>query len=169
MNLQNFYHQVSSYSQSVHYVKFFTLFTAEDVLVSDTTINSAMVSWRIPTFETQEQYYILYGTDPDNLNQTTDSITSPLDTSVVNMTYDITLTELLSGTVYYVRVAAVFDEVFERYSETIPFITKEPRKFNSITNKLPFGLKSSFITCFCRTNIFSPISASHKFYNTRAL
>ena len=96
------------------------------MIVSDATLTSAVVSWRIPSFIVQEQYYVLYGTDPENLDQVTETISSLEDTTLVNSTYSISLQGLDEGTLYYVQVAAVYNEVFARYSEVIPFITKEP-------------------------------------------
>lgn len=78
----------------------------------------------------QEQYYIQYSPDPDNLVDT-NSIPSVSDTSVINATYSIVLTGLQSGAVYYARVVAVYDEVFERFSEMSVFLTKAPGKFFS--------------------------------------
>ena len=110
-------------------------------------------------FEVPEQYYVQYGTDPSNLDQTTDPILSPMDTSVVNMTYDTTLQELEPGIIYYFRVAAAFNEIFVRYSEIIQFITLEQGMFSLI---LPLinGIPLLFYHQ-CRANIVSPIFASH--------
>ena len=98
--------------------------------VSTIVLTSAIVSWRIPSFIVQEQYYVQYGTDPLNLDQTTNPISSPSDTSVVNQTYSTTLMGLEPATIYYFRVAAVFNEIFIRYSETAVFRTKEQGKFH---------------------------------------
>ena len=106
-------------------------FTAEDVVINDVTLTSAVVSWTIPSFIVQEQYYVRYGTDPDNLDRVTATITSPEDTTVINSTYSTALEGLDSGTLYYIQVVAVYDDVFARYSEVIPLITKEPGMFNT--------------------------------------
>ena len=66
-----------------------------------------------------------YGTAPDNLITTTEPISSPMDTTIVNQTYQVTLQGLNPSTVYYIRVAAVFNEIYKRYSEVLPFVTKE--------------------------------------------
>lgn len=86
---------------------------------------SASVSWRIPSFMYQEQYYVEYGTDPSDLDQSTFPIESPSDTTITNMTYSRDLTGLEPSTVYYFRVVAVFNEVFKRYSEVAALRTKE--------------------------------------------
>lgn len=99
--------------------------TAEDVVVSDTTTSSAVISWRIPSFIEQEEYYVLYGTDPENLNLTSASLLSPEDTTMTDLTYSITLTGMRAGIVYYFRVVAVYDEDIVRYTESL-FLTREP-------------------------------------------
>ena len=84
------------------------------------------MSWRIPRFETPEQYYVEYGTNPDDLSEATDFIASPTDNTIVDQTYQVTLQGLGSATVYYLRVAAVFDSIYVRYSDIELFVTKEP-------------------------------------------
>lgn len=74
----------------------------------------------------QEQYYVEYGTDPNNLNQTTAPIQSPSDTSVTDSNYSTTLAELKPATIYFFRVVAVSDEIYRRYSEVGILRTKEP-------------------------------------------
>ena len=44
------------------------------------------------------------------------------------MTYDDELTELEQGTIYYLRVVAVFDVLFKRESEVVVFRTLEEGK-----------------------------------------
>ena len=68
-----------------------------------------------------EEYYVEYGTESTALDMTTASIASITDTSLVNQMYSISLENLSPGTVYYVRVAAVFDEIFARYSDIVSF------------------------------------------------
>lgn len=114
----------------MHQVKVSTPLIAEDVTATEITINSARISWRIPTLEEQEEYYVLYGTDPENLYQTTGSIVSSSDTSIINATYSLVVEGLESGRVYYAQVAAAFD-IFERFSEATVFLTKAPGKFSS--------------------------------------
>ena len=160
-----------------HYCIYSSLpFTAEDVVVNDVTLTSAVVSWIIPSFIVQEQYYVLYGTDPDNLDQVSETITGLEDTTLINSSYSISLEGLNEGTLYYVQVAAVYDEVFARYSEVIPFITKEPGR--SLCLNTQSAVFSHIIALIfiqnslhqSRTNILSPISISWKHkYNARIL
>ena len=100
----------------------------EDVTPSNVTLTTATVSWVIPSFLFQEDYIIEYGTDPRNLNMATDPIPSPSNTSLTNVMFSTTLSGLNDSTVYYLRVAAVYNEVFTRYSEQAYLRTKEPGK-----------------------------------------
>ena len=100
---------------------------AEDVVVDGITTTSATVSWTIPLLVTQEQYYVVYGSDPNDLSQSSDPI--PNFEIETNAMYSITLQGLEPGVVYYTQVAAVFNEIFIRYSEVAVFITREPGKF----------------------------------------
>lgn len=95
------------------------------MVTASTLTDSANVMWRIPSFTTQEEYYVLYGTDPTDLNQRTDRITSSGDTSLTNQIFSLSIDGLDPGTVYYLRVVAVFDVLFKRESETIVIWTKE--------------------------------------------
>lgn len=107
---------------------FYYIHATIDTIMTSFTTNSATVTWRIPSFTKPEVYYILYGTDPDNLDLRTDLIPSVEDPTATNETYELTLTELDQGTVYYLRVAAVFDILFKRESEVAVFRTLEERK-----------------------------------------
>ena len=102
----------------------------EDVLVTSITTNTAIVSWRIPSFYVQEEYYVAYGTDPDNLDQTTLPILSPEDTNLNDQTYSTALSGLQSGVVYYIRVFAVYNIEFVRFTDSV-FIVREPGKFTN--------------------------------------
>lgn len=87
---------------------------------------SATVSWTILRFTQQEQYYVEYGTERTNLNMTTDLIQSPMDTSLLNQSYSTDLLGLSPGTVYYVRVVAVYEVIFARSSDIVFLRTYEP-------------------------------------------
>ena len=95
------------------------------MVTASTLTDSANVMWRIPSFTKQEDYYVLYGTDPTDLNQRTDRISSSDDTSLTNQMFSLSVVGLDPGTVYYLRVVAVFDILFKRESETIVVWTKE--------------------------------------------
>ena len=91
-------------------------------------LDRVTISWRIPHFLVQEQYYVEYGENIRNLDQTSSLIPSPENTTAVNQEYNTILLGLNSGTLYYVRVAAVFDVVIVRYSEVLALVTKEEGK-----------------------------------------
>ena len=101
-------------------------YSSEDVTSSAVTLSSATISWRIPYFLFQEQYYVEYGTDPYNLNETTAPIQSPSDTTATDNDYSTPLQELEPSTVYFFRVVAVYDEIYRRYSDVGALRTKEP-------------------------------------------
>lgn len=128
-NLQRFQLHVSQPLVQIVYttVESVLLYVTEDVTVTGVSISEATVSWRIPYFTTPEQYYVAYGTDPNNLNLTSAILNSPTDTSLMDQTYTTTLTGLNPGSAYYIQVVAVFDTDFVRYTESV-FITKEPGK-----------------------------------------
>lgn len=79
-----------------------------------------------------ETYYVEYGTDPGNLDLNSDILYSPLDMSLVNQTYQVNLQGLNTGTIYYLRVVAVFNEVFKRYSDDNILRTKENGELLSV-------------------------------------
>ena len=84
--------------------------------------------WRIPSFITQEQYYVQYGNNSDTLDQRTNPIPSVSDTTVINQTYELTVDGLGSGTIYYLRVVAVFNILARRESDMVVNRTNEEGK-----------------------------------------
>ena len=103
------------------------LFTTKlgDVTVSDLTMESARVTWTVASVTEQQEYYVLYGLDENNLNYTTDRISGNANTSLTDQTYSTTIQGLTSGTLYYVQVVAEFGSTI-LYSETTSFRTIEP-------------------------------------------
>lgn len=95
----------------------------EQVVVSSITLNSAVVSWIVPSLTEQQTYYVRYGVS--DLTNVTDSITS--GTLLPNQSYSLTLTGLDDATVYYVQVVATFNDIV-LYSSTESFRTIERRK-----------------------------------------
>ena len=95
------------------------------MVTASATTNSATVTWRIPSFTTQEDYYVLYSKDPANLDQRTNPIPSVSDTTVTNHEYELTVDGLDSGSVYYLRVVAVFDILSKRQSELVVIWTND--------------------------------------------
>jgi len=92
-------------------------------------MESARVTWTVASVTEQQQYYVLYGLDENNLNYSTDRISGNANTSLTDQTYSTTIQGLTSGTLYYVQVAAEFGSTI-LYSETISFRTIEPGTLN---------------------------------------
>ena len=93
---------------------------------------TASITWRIPSFTTQEQYYIVYGADRNTLDQQSGSVSSVGNTTLTNQEYTLSLSGLEPGTIYYLRVVAVFDMFSKRQSEIFAFRTKENGKHHTI-------------------------------------
>ena len=102
-----------------------SLFT-EQVEVTEVTMSSAVVLWTIPSLTEQQTYYVEYGSSVDSLDLTTDPITS--ETLLPDESYSVSLTGLDAGTTYYVRVVAIFSDVY-LYSSTESFTTIALRKY----------------------------------------
>ena len=102
------------------------------MVTASATTNSATVSWRIPSFTTQEDYYVLYGKDPTDLDQRSNSIPSPSDTTLMNRQYELTIDGLDSGSVYYLSVVAVFDVLSKRQSEQVVIWTNDEGIYTNV-------------------------------------
>lgn len=83
----------------------------------------------------QEQYFVEYGVESNNLNQTSIQVSSVADITLQNQTYSVTLQGLTPATIYYFRVSAVFEEVFQRYSDLSAFRTYENGIEHSLYNR----------------------------------
>ena len=90
-------------------------------------LTSVNVSWVVPYLEEEEEYYIIYGLDSDELDMFSDSILSVSDTNLENQTYSLRVEGLDAGTIYFAQVVAAFgtNGEFERYSDIFVFRTKE--------------------------------------------
>ena len=108
------------------------MLSSEDMVTGVTSTNSVEVSWRIPSFTRQEQYYIEYGTDRDNLDQRTELIDSVTDTTLVNVTYTQIINDLSPGAVYYLNVVAVYEVISRRRSELYVLWTNQNGKTQHI-------------------------------------
>lgn len=101
--------------------------TYPDVTDYEVGLTSINISFTVPYFLEEEEYYIIYGFNSDELYSTTDSILSGSDTSLENQTYTIPIEGLEAGTIYFAQVVAAFgvSGEFKRYSDTFVFRTKE--------------------------------------------
>lgn len=109
----------------------------------------------------QENYFVEFGVESSNLNQTSDPVPSVIDITLQNQTYSVTLQELAPATIYFFRVSAVFDDVFQRYSELSAFRTYE----NGIENVNTFATRSmmeiSVFIYLCRASTLPAIPATY--------
>ena len=93
------------------------------MLVSNISLVSAIVTWAVPSISEQQEYYIQYGSSPQLLTITTDTVTSRPNT----MLYSLPLAGLNHSTNYYLQVVATFRDI-TLYSDIVSFRTLEPRK-----------------------------------------
>ena len=94
---------------------------------SGLTLTSVTVSWVVPYTPAWQQYSVIYGVDPDNLDWTWGILYSLPDVSATNQMFSITIVGLTQGTDYYVRVSSTFTYNVI-YSELTTFTTLEPRE-----------------------------------------
>lgn len=105
MTMQHFYH-----------------FT-EDVTVTNITNTTAVVGWTVASISSEQQYYVEYGDDEDTLDETSDTITVS-DVTLTDQEYNVTLTGLTSGVLYYLKVTAEIGDITIS-SDTTSFTTLE--------------------------------------------
>lgn len=98
-----------------------------DVTEYEVGLTSINISFTVPYFLEEEEYYIIYGFNSDELYLTSDTILSVSDTSLENQTYTIRIEGLEAGTIYFAHVVAAFgvSGEFRRYSDAFVFRTKE--------------------------------------------
>lgn len=91
-------------------------FPITNVAVSETTANTATITWDEYTASTVDTYNISYGTDADASNV-------GIETSETN---SVILNSLTSGTTYYVKVSTTLSsDVTTNYSNILSFITED--------------------------------------------
>ena len=99
-----------------------TFFT-EDVTITNITNTTAVVGWTVASISSEQQYYVEYGDDEDTLDQRSDTITVS-DVTLIDQEYDVTLTGLTSGVLYYLKVTAEIGDITIS-SDTTSFRTLE--------------------------------------------
>lgn len=78
------------------------------VLIAQTSPDSAIIQWTIPAIVyTPESYLVVYGTQPDSLFSSTETLSSGDDITATERVYAVELKHLDPGTKYYFFVAAV--------------------------------------------------------------
>ena len=104
--------------------------TTDNVEVLEIADYSAVVSWTVEYVMEQQQYYLVYGSDENMLDDTSYFIVGNSNTSLRDQTYNITLDGLTTGTTYYVTVIATYSFT-TLFSDTVSFTTREPSKLTS--------------------------------------
>ena len=79
----------------------------------------------------QQEYYVAYGNDEGTLNQGSQRIQGSANTTLTDYSYNISLSGLSLGTVYYCQVVAVLD-LYTLKSDVLSFTTRERGIFNYI-------------------------------------
>ena len=101
---------------------------AIDVSAVSITGSSAVILWTIPYIElTSELYTVIYGINPDALDQSSNQIPSYADTTLTNQTYSTTLNGLQPLTTYYYQIRSQNTEAFST-TAILQFTTTEGRK-----------------------------------------
>ena len=100
---------------------------------SDITLTTATVSWVVPYTPTWQQYSIEYGLQPDVLDLNWGLLHSPVDLTLTDQQYSITMRGLTQGTEYFIRISSTF-EYNRIYSELTSFLTIEPRMYVHVYN-----------------------------------
>ena len=102
--------------------------TPVQVMATNVAATSATVVWNIPAIiYTAESYSVQYGVEENMLDQSTNSISSGSDTTIVDQTYNITLQNLHPDYTYYYQVTAV-NTLFSTSTEVFSFQTPEAGK-----------------------------------------
>ena len=106
---------------------FLFVVSTEDITISGITDTSAKIGWRIASLLIQQHYSLEYGLESDNLDHTTDTISSASDITLTDQYYSIQLIGLTRQTTYYVRVRqSVGENVITISSDVVNFTTAAP-------------------------------------------
>lgn len=96
------------------------------------TADSATVQWVVPYLAyTQEQYSVSYGTARDSLDQSSPILSSTADISASNVTYNVSIQDLIPNTAYYFQLLSR-NTFGMTTSATMTFTTMEAGNYISI-------------------------------------
>jgi len=87
----------------------------------------------VASISSEQQYYVEYGDDEDTLDQRSDTITVS-DVTLTDQEYNVTLTGLTSGVLYYLKVTAEIGDITIS-SDTTSFRTLESGNWLFINKK----------------------------------
>ena len=88
---------------------------------------SVTVQWVVPSVTQQQQYTVLYGLNPQSLDQISPAVVGNSDITLTNQQYSVAISGLQIGTTYYFRISTTFGEVTFT-TETNEFRTLDERK-----------------------------------------
>ena len=71
---------------------------------------SVTVSWVVPSVTQQQQYSVVYGLDPQLLDQTSAIVDGTEDITQTDQAFSVDLSGLITATTYYFRIAVTFGE-----------------------------------------------------------
>lgn len=89
---------------------------------------SVTVRWVVESVTEQQEYTVIYGLTPFNLDRTSAVVSGVADTTLTNQEYSVALTGLTDSTLYYFRVIATFGSI-NLMSELSSFRTLDLRKY----------------------------------------
>ena len=92
------------FAKPIYCIPYPYLFTA-DIVVDGIEETSVTINWVVPSVTQQQQYTVFYGTDLQNLDQTSATVLSNSDTSLTNQQYFVVIQGLQVGTTYYFQIS----------------------------------------------------------------
>ena len=93
--------------------------------IDDIQFTTVTLSWVVPYTLVYQQYSVVYGVDPDVLDQIWGLQTSSPDLDDTNQMFTETIFGLTQGVTYYARISSMFGYSII-YSDLVSFTTLEP-------------------------------------------
>lgn len=117
-------------------------FHTADIISTDIERTTVTICWTVPSVTQQQQYRVVYGVDPEELDQTSQIVTGDEDITLTNKQYCVSLSGLQRASLYHFRIVITFGEQ-TIMTELDTFRTLDDRKFNyyrGLSNSFPFCL-----------------------------
>ena len=99
----------------------------ENIVIENIEATSVSVRWTVPSVTQQQRYRVLYGTDPQTLDQTSAIVIGAEDITLTDQEYSVDLTGLDISTLYYFQISITFGDV-TIMTEISSFRTLDERK-----------------------------------------